>query len=351
MTAPRGAVLLTGATGFVGRNLWPALVAAGHAVRGLSRQPERARARFPDRAFVAGDVSDGSDAGGEAMVRALDGCSAALYLVHGMAEGHGDYRRSEVDAARRFAEAAARAGLERIVYLGGVAPAGEPSEHLRSRLEVGEVLRAGAVPTVELRSSMIIGHGSVSWLMVRDLAARLPFMVLPRWMSSRTEPVALDDVITALVRALSLPLPDGRSACFDLPGPQVLSGRETLERTARALRLPRPLMIPVPLLSPRLSSHWVRLVTRAEWSVARELVLGLERDLLARSDEFWRLVGHPERVPFDEAAARALDEEARDVRPGRRQDQRAGYGAAVGSWERLRFRLRPRQPRPAGSPS
>ena len=242
-------------------------------------------------------------------VAALSGCRAALYLVHGIGEG-ADYRRREVTAASTFARAAAEAGVERIVYLGGVAPIGTGSDHLRSRLDVGEALRAGLVETIELRASMIVGHGSLSWLIVRDLAARLPFMVLPRWLKSRTQPVAIGDVVIALVRALELPR--AASAWFDLPGPATLSGKEILEETARAMGLPRPRMVEVPLLSPRLSSLWVRFVTRARWSVAREVVVGLTEDLLARDDRFWQLVGQPHRSSFAEAARRALDAERGD---------------------------------------
>jgi uncharacterized protein YbjT (DUF2867 family) len=217
------------------------------------------------------------------------------------------------------------------VYLGGVAPAGSGSgsEHLRSRLEVGETLRAGPVKTIELRASMIVGHGSLSWLIVRDLAARLPVMVLPQWLKSRTQPVAIGDVVTALVRALDLPLPT--SACFDLPGPLALSGKEILEETARVMGLPHPRMIEVPLLSPRLSSLWVRFVTRAKWSVAREVVVGLAEDLLARDDRFWQLIDHPNRLTFAEAARVALAAE-------RRQQPTAGTWGAIEHARGLRER-------------
>ena len=245
-------------------------------------------------------------------MRALEGCDAAFYLVHSIGQGR-DFRRREVETARRFAETARRAGARRFVYLGGVAPSGRASEHLRSRLEVGEALRAGRVPTVELRASMIIGHGSLSWMIVRDLAARLPVMVLPRWLRSRTEPVAIDDVVAALVGALDVPLET--SAWFDIPGPDVLSGEQILVETARAMGLRAPLRVSVPLLTPELSSHWIRFVTRARWSVAHELVLGLEGDLLSHDDRFWRLIGQKRRLPFREAARRALEAERREAQP------------------------------------
>jgi uncharacterized protein YbjT (DUF2867 family) len=294
-------LLLTGATGFVGGAVAPALAEKGWRVRGLTRDAARARGRAPGLEWVQGDVADAASC-----ARALDGCSAALYLVHGIGEGR-DYHRREVMAASTFSRAAAAARVERIVYLGGVAPAGTGSEHLRSRLEVGEALRDGPVKTIELRASMIVGHGSLSWLIVRDLAARLPVMILPRWLKSRTQPVAIDDVVIALVRALELPLTASES--FDLPGPVTLSGREILEETAHAMHLEHPSMVGVPLLSPHLSSLWVRFVTRAKWSVAREVVVGLTEDLLARDDRFWRLVDHPNRLSFAEAARLALDAE------------------------------------------
>ena len=303
---PERSLLLTGATGFVGGAVRSALAAKGWRVRCLTRHAARAHKREPALDWVQGDVADPASC-----ARALDGCQAALYLVHGIGEG-GDYHRHEVRAAATFSKAAAAAGVERIVYLGGVAPMGTGSDHLRSRLDVGAALRSGPVKTIELRASMIVGHGSLSWLIVRDLAARLPFMLLPRWLKARTQPVAIDDVVVALVRALELPL--AASAWFDIPGPVTLSGKEILQETARVMGLRHPRIIEVPLVSPRLSSHWIRFVTRAQWSVAREVVVGLTEDLLARDDHFWKLIGHPLRCSFAEAAKRALDAERGDHR-------------------------------------
>ncbi|MCY1010527.1 NAD(P)H-binding protein [Nannocystis pusilla] len=303
-------VLLTGATGFVGRSVRPALLRAGWQVRGLSRDVRRARERWPEIEWTRGDVADPA-----VCARALADCDAALYLVHAIGEG-ADFRRREVEAARTFAAAAAAVpSMRRIVYLGGVAPRGRGSEHLQSRLEVGEALRAGRVSTIELRASMIVGHGSLSWLIVRDLAARLPVMVLPRWLRSRTEPVAIDDVVVALVRALALEQPGG--AWFDIPGPDVLTGKQILEQTARVMGLRRPRSLDVPLLTPHLSSLWVRFVTRADWSVARNIVVGLTHDLLAQSDRFWALIDHRTRLSFAEAARRALAAEEREGVPVR----------------------------------
>lgn len=299
-------ILLTGATGFVGQAVQPALAAAGWEVRCLTRNIELARARSPGLAWVQGDVADKA-----ASTRALEGCDAALYLVHSIGEG-ADFQRREVASAERFAGAAAAAGVRRMVYLGGVAPRGEPSPHLRSRLAVGEALRAGLRETIELRASMIIGHGSLSWEIVRDLAARLPVMVLPTWLESCTQPVAIDDVIVALISALRLDV--GTRRVFDIPGPEVLSGRQILEETAKVMGRRPAWMLGVPLLSPHLSSLWVRAVTRADWAVARQIVIGLAEDLIASDDVFWRLIGHPSRIRFAEAAQRALEAERRSKR-------------------------------------
>jgi uncharacterized protein YbjT (DUF2867 family) len=292
-------VLLTGASGFVGRRLHPLLVRRGWRVRCLTRDARKATASFPDRDWVEADVRDAA-----ALRTALEGCEAAFYLVHEMGAAH-DFAEREAEAARNFADSARSAGVARVVYLGGVLPlAGSAaSEHLRSRARVGEILRAGTVPVLELRASMIVGAGSLSYVIVRDLAARLPFMILPRWLDSRTEPVAVDDVLLALARGLEIPL--DRSAVFDLPGPEVMGGREILLRTAAALELRRPAFIRVPVLTPRLSSLWVRFVTRAEWRVAREIVVGLTTDLLARDGTYWEQIDHPALTPFDEAVREA----------------------------------------------
>ncbi len=188
---PERTLLLTGATGFVGGAVRPALEAKGWRVRCLTRDAARARRRQPDLEWVQGDVGDEASCS-----VALRGCRAALYLVHGIGEG-ADYHRHEVMAAATFSKAAAAAGVERIVYLGGVAPAGAGSDHLRSRLDVGEVLRSGPVKTIELRASMIVGHGSLSWLIVRDLAARLPFAGRSRRRCRTTAACAVSAIVSA----------------------------------------------------------------------------------------------------------------------------------------------------------
>jgi len=290
-------VLVTGASGFIGRALVRELRARGETVVAASRRPARA-AGADGVEWRSCDLNQP-----QSLASALAGIRVAYYLVHSMGGGAAHFRELECAAARAFAAAAELAGVERIIYLGGPAPLGTPSEHLRSRLEVGEILRAGAVPTVELRASMVIGCGSASWQIVRDLALRLPIMVLPKWLDSRTRPVALDDVIEALIAAADLQLAE--NTWFDVPGPEVMDGQQILERIA-TLRGRRFLAVRVPLLTPRLSALWLRLVTRTDFALARELVLGLQEDLLPKDDRFWALIGHPELISFDVAARRAL---------------------------------------------
>ncbi|MBV9602034.1 MAG: NAD(P)H-binding protein [Chloroflexi bacterium] len=299
----RKQALLTGASGFVGRRLAPVLEALGLQVRCVTRDASRARRAWPRHGWFEADLSRVDQ-----VQRALDGCQVAFYLIHSLADDSSTLVERERRIAERFANAADRAGVERIVYLGATAPQGPPSEHLQSRLEVGRVLRSGRVPTLELRAGMIVGYGSASWQIVRDLAARLPAMVLPRWLRTRSEPVAVDDVIVALASGVQVPL--SGSQWYDLPGPQVMTYRETILRTARLLGHTRVIAVDVPVLSPMLSSHWIRLVTMANYAVARELVQGLTHDLLARSDRYWQLTAQPPLLTFDRAARRALAEEA-----------------------------------------
>lgn len=295
-------VLVTGGKGFVGSALLPALIERGVPVRAITRGPLPGSSQVE---WMQCDIGRRDQ-----LERALTGIDVAYFLVHGMGGGRHDYAEDEARTAKLFRDVAAERGVKRIIYLGGVAPASNPSVHLQSRLQVGEVLRAGLVPTLELRASMIIGPGSVSWQIVRDLALRLPVMVLPAWTRSITCPVAIEDVVTALVGGLHLPLPS--SAWFDIPGPDSLSGSELLMRIAR-LQGRRVPTVPVPLLSVSLFSWWLRLVTRADFSLARELVLGFTSDLLPQDDQYWALIEAPPRVPFDRAARNTLARE----RPGR----------------------------------
>lgn len=290
--------MVTGASGFIGQALIPTLQARGFQVVATSRRP---RASADGVLWRTCDLLDPGT-----LPAAFEGARVAYFLVHSMGSESSSFRQLERKTAEAFVEAAAKAGVERIVYLGGPAPPGVPSEHLRSRLEVGEILRSGPVPAAELRASMVIGHGSASWQIVRDLALRLPVMVLPKWLASRTRPIALPDVIEALASAADLPLT--HSDWFDLPGPEVMNGQQILERIA-ALRGRRFLALRVPFLSPRLSALWLRLITRTDFALARELVMGLQEDLLPKDERFWTLIDHGPLMSFDAAARSALASE------------------------------------------
>jgi uncharacterized protein YbjT (DUF2867 family) len=293
-----GRALVTGASGFIGRALVPVLQARGFSVVAASR---RSRVSADGVVWRTCDLLDPAS-----LSEAFDGVRVAYYLVHSMGGAAANFRELERQTAEAFVASAAQAGVQRIVYLGGPAPRGVPSEHLRSRLEVGEILRAGPVPVVELRASMVIGNGSASWQIVRDLAVRLPVMVLPKWLASRTRPVALRDVVEGLVSAADVPL--AHSEWFDLPGPEVMSGQQILQRIA-ALRGRHFLALKVPFLSPQLSALWLRLITRTDFALARELVLGLKADLLPKDERFWSLIDHTELMSFDAAARHALASE------------------------------------------
>ena len=289
-------VLLTGATGFVGRHVYERLSRVARVVC-ATRNPARASERHGDRSWRRLDVAEP-----ETIAPALEGCTAAFYLVHEMG-GDPDYATRESQHAHSFAEAAREAGVRRIVYLGGMKPRGTPSAHLRSRLEVGRVLRESGVSTVELRASMIVGAGSQSWQIVRDLARRLPAMVLPRWLESRSQPIAIEDVAVALVHALGLP--DELDGTWDLPGPETLSGRDILVRVARICGT-TPVIVRVPFVTPRLSSYWLRLVTSADIHIARELVEGLRTDITSSERSLWPLLPEHRLIAFDDAARAAL---------------------------------------------
>jgi len=302
----RGTVLLTGATGFVGRHVAPALLAAGYRVRGASRDPSAAQLRQPELEWVRLDMDDPAT-----LAPALEGCQAVVYLVHAMAGGKG-YTDREAEAALALRAAAPAAGVQRIVYLGGVEPQGPPSRHLASRLATGRLLREGPVSAVELRAAMIVGAGSESWLIVRDLCKRLPVMLLPAWLRNHSWPVAIDDVVAAVLAGIELQ--DEHAGWYDVPGPERLSHKELLLRVARHLGR-RPPMLDVPVLTPRLSSYWLGLVTSADLTVARELVDGLCHELDPSGRTIWEHLPDHRRVPLDAAIAHALADERYNERP------------------------------------
>jgi uncharacterized protein YbjT (DUF2867 family) len=261
-------ILLTGATGYIGGLLLGKLEARGHAIRCLARRPERLLSRSaPTTEVVAGDCLDE-----ESLDRAMSGVTLAYYLVHSMG-GPGSFEDVDREAARRFAAAAATAGVRRIVYLGGLGEGGDSlSAHLRSRRETGEALRAAGVPVVEFRCSIVIGAGSLSFDMVRALVERLPVMITPRWVAVKAQPIAVEDVLGYLVAAAE---DEGEApAVCEIGGPDVVSYGDIMREYARQRGLARR-MIPVPLLTPRLSSLWLRLVTPLYANVGRQLIEGV----------------------------------------------------------------------------
>ncbi|MGW2638991.1 SDR family oxidoreductase [Streptomyces sp. NPDC001348] len=293
--------LVTGATGYIGGRLVPELLAAGYRVRCLARSPGRLRDHpwSGEVEVVRGDVTDA-----DSMAAAMRDVDVAYYLVHALGTGSG-FEATDSRAARIFGAAARAAGVRRIVYLGGLTPAGVPehelSPHLRSRAEVGRILLDSGVPTTVLRAAMIIGSGSASFEMLRHLTERLPVMVTPRWVHTRIQPIAVRDVLRLLVGSARMPHQVNRA--FDIGGPDVLTYREMMTRYAQVAGLPRRIVLSVPVLTPGLSSHWVGLVTPVPASIARPLTESLRHEVVCREQDITRYVpappGHP--VGFDEA--------------------------------------------------
>jgi uncharacterized protein YbjT (DUF2867 family) len=295
-------IVVFGATGYVGNALVPALAEAGHQVRAVGRRLDALQAQG-----WAGVACAKADALKPATLpAALAEAEVLYYLVHSMAAGD---RFPELDraAAQNVREAASAAGIRQIIYLSALQPGRKASVHIESRRETGEILRAGPVPVTEIRAGIIIGPGSAAFEVIRDLVFHLPAMVTPRWVSSRAQPIALGDIIAYLVRLPELPDMAGR--IFDAGGPEVLTYAEMMRRFARQVGR-RPVIVPVPLLSPRLSSYWLSLVTSVPTNVARALVAGLEHDLLAEDAPLRAFIPIP-LLPFDAAVAAALEAERR----------------------------------------
>ncbi|GGK60323.1 NAD(P)H-binding protein [Haloarcula sebkhae] len=269
-------VLVTGATGFVGSHLVPALLAAGHSVRALVRDPSGYDS--PDGVdVVTGDLLDAGsfDAG-------LDGVDAAYYLVHSMRAGS-DYAERDRRAVRNFRRAADEAGVDRVVYLGGLGEDDETlSEHLRSRREVEFILRDGEYDLTTFRAAIIIGAGSASFRMIRELTTRLPVMLTPRWVRTDCHPIAIDDVISYLVDVIDKPETAGET--YEIGGPEVLTYAEILKRTGRLMGTGEPTIVPIPVLTPKLSAYWVALMTDVPSSVARPLIHGLKTPVVADTE-------------------------------------------------------------------
>ena len=272
----RSTILVTGATGYIGRRLVPKLQARGDAVRCLVRRPSGRGASFgPDVDVVTGDALDT-----DSLAPALEGVAAAYYLIHSMGR-RGDFEEWDRRAARNFAAAARRCGLRRLIYLGGLAQGDRLSPHLASRHEVGRILRASGVPTVEFQASVIIGAGSLSFEMIRALVDRLPVMITPRWVRTLAQPIGIDDVLAYLVAGLDVDVAD--SEVFEIGGADQASYRDIMMEYARQ-RGRRRLMLPVPVLTPRLSSYWLGLVTPLYARIGRKLIEGVRNPSIVRDD-------------------------------------------------------------------
>jgi uncharacterized protein YbjT (DUF2867 family) len=291
-------VLVAGASGFVGSRLCPRLVADGHDVRAMTRRPSSYRGAGT---AVRGDVAEP-----ESLTAALDGCDVAYYLVHALDSA--DFADRDARSARNFAAAAAVAGVRRIIYLGGLGDdADQLSAHLRSRRQVEQLLGSDGVPVTSLRAGIIIGHGGISWELTRQLVEHLPLMITPTWVHTRTQPIAIDDVVQYLVGVLDADETSGRS--FDIGGPEVLEYVEMLRRVA-VIEGRRLVVVPVPLLSPGLSSRWLSLVTDVDVQTGRSLIDSMSNEVVVRDDSIRGII-HVEPMDYDSAVLSALGERAR----------------------------------------
>lgn len=324
-TTTRGRVLVTGATGYVGSRLVPRLIAAGWRVRAFGRSLAKLRAR-PWAADPAVELAEGDVTDAAGLDRALEGCSAAYYLVHAMGAA-GAFEEADAAGARAFAAAARRAGVARIVYLGGLgdAKASSLSPHLRSRQEVGRLLATEGVPVTELRAGVILGSGSASFEILRYLVDRLPVMITPRWVSTPAQPIAIRDVLAHLVDCLDEPRTAGR--VLEIGGPEVMTYRHLMEIYAEEAGLRRRLVVPVPVLTPRLSSYWIHLVTPAPASLARPLAEGLRNPVVIRDGAARELLPRTLLTPR-EAIRSALDPAQREA-PERRWTDATGRAPAA----------------------
>jgi uncharacterized protein YbjT (DUF2867 family) len=313
-------VLVTGASGFIGSHLAEALTAAGYTVRAMTRHPATYHGAGEP---VAGDVTDP-----DSLTQAMAGVDAAYYLVHSLDSD--DFETRDATAARNFAAAAARAGLQQIVYLGGLgADSAHLSPHLRSRREVERILAEGPVPVTTLRAAVVIGHGGISWEITRQLVDHLPAVITPKWVGTRTQPIALRDAIRYLVGVLDRPEAYGRA--YEIGGPEALTYAAMLQRAAavRGKSLPN---LTVPVLTPQLSSLWLSLVTDVNTQVARTLVDSLSTEVVVHDRSIEEIVPGPTFSYEDSVRVALADREAAEaakaVDTARDQARRADAAAA-----------------------
>jgi uncharacterized protein YbjT (DUF2867 family) len=295
-------ILITGSTGYIGGRLVPRLLEMGYRVRCLVRDPARLQGRPWQSAveIVAGDVLRP-----DSLAPAMQGVSAAYYLVHSLAGGS-DFHQRDLAAAHNFGTAARTANVERIIFLGGLAKAAAGlSEHLRSRQQTGEALRAAGVPVTEFRAGVIVGSGSLSFEMIRYLTERVPVMICPRWVYTRTQPIGIDDVLEYLATALAVPESSG--CVVEIGGAEIVTYGDMMMIYAEVRGLKR-WMVPVPVLTPRLSSYWVNLVTPIPAVIARPLIEGLRNESIVRDPSARQLFPHIQpagyRITVEQALAR-----------------------------------------------
>jgi uncharacterized protein YbjT (DUF2867 family) len=295
--------LVTGATGYIGGRLVVELLNHGYRVRVLARNPERLK----DHAWINRVEVASGDANDEyALTQAMQGVDVAYYLLHALMSKN-DFEVKERKLAEHFVKCSKAAGVGRIVYLGGIiAPTEELSPHMQSRADTGEILRASGIPTIELRAAVVIGSGSASFEMLRYLTERLPIMTVPKWVNVRIQPIAVRDVLRYLIGAAAV---DPKvTGAFDIGGPEIYTYKQMMEKYAEAAGLRKRIIIPIPVLTPRLSSGWVGLVTPVPYTLARRLVASLKNEVVARDDSIKALIPDPPGglTPFTRAVELAL---------------------------------------------
>lgn len=302
--SPRPRIALTGATGYVGGRLAPTLLEKGYRIRCLVRAPRKLQERgWRNAEGVEVERCDVADTDG--LTKQLQGCEAAYYLIHSMVSAGGKYAERDQALAHSFAQAAHDAGVKRIIYLGGLGEVTDKlSEHLKSRRDVEDALASTGVPVTSLRAAMIIGSGSASFEILRYLVNRLPVMITPRWVQTECQPVAIIDALHWLVECLSVPATTGR--VVEIGGPDVLSYRELMQVAAQELGLRKRIIITVPLLTPRLSSAWISLVTPVSYRLARPLAAGLANRVVVGDHPVQEVMPHP-ALTVQEAIKRAIE--------------------------------------------